>query len=221
MIQAGGRLHIAEGYLPVSHCVAWSAISGVTLVASWRWMRTRLDLDCERVKLGLAAAGAFAFLLSALKLPSLTGSCSHPTGLGLATLLYGPAVATVLGSLVLLFQAVLLAHGGLTTLGANVFSMAIFGPWVVFAVRRLTRRWLPLWLSVALAAALGDLSTYVCTSLQLGFAFPDLQSGVVSSIQRFLLIFALTQIPLALSDGWLTSLVYSRLQKVTGDEEAT
>jgi cobalt/nickel transport system permease protein len=30
---------------------------------------------------------------------------------------------SVLGGLVLLFQALLLAHGGLTTLGANAFSM--------------------------------------------------------------------------------------------------
>lgn len=34
----------------------------------------------------------------------------------------------VLGTITLLFQALLLAHGGLTTLGANVFSMAIAAP---------------------------------------------------------------------------------------------
>ena len=34
----------------------------------------------------------------------------------------------VMGVIVLLFQAILLAHGGITTLGANTFSMAIVGP---------------------------------------------------------------------------------------------
>ena len=67
-------------------------------------------------------------MLSALKIPSVTGSCSHPTGTGLGAVLFGPGVMTVLGTIVLLFQALLLAHGGLTTLGANVFSMAIVGP---------------------------------------------------------------------------------------------
>ena len=43
-----------------------------------------------------------------------------------------------LGSIVLLFQALLLAHGGITTLGANAFSMAIVGPWVAWTVWRLT-----------------------------------------------------------------------------------
>lgn len=214
-------MHIAEGYLPIAHCLSWTAASSVALVFSWRWTASRLDLENERVKLGLAAAGAFAFLLSALKLPSLTGSCSHPTGLGLATLLYGPAVATVLSLLVLLFQALLLAHGGLTTLGANLFSMGIFGPWVLYGVRRLTRRWLPYSLSVVLAAAVGDLATYICTAFQLGLAFPDPQWGVMASFKKFLLIFALTQIPLALSDGWLTWLVYSRIKNKAAHEEAT
>ena len=72
--------------------------------------------------------GAFAFVLSALKIPSITGSCSHPTGVGLGAILFGPMTMAVLGLIVLLFQALLLAHGGLTTLGANTFSMAIAGP---------------------------------------------------------------------------------------------
>ena len=50
------------------------------------------------------------------------------TGTGLAAILFGPAYAAVLGLIVLVFRAVLLAHGGLTTLGANTFSMAIAGP---------------------------------------------------------------------------------------------
>ena len=39
-----------------------------------------------RTLLGVAAA--FSFVLSALKLPSVTGSCSHPTGTGLGALLH-------------------------------------------------------------------------------------------------------------------------------------
>lgn len=50
------------------------------------------------------------------------------TGTGLGAILFGPASVSVLGVIVLLFQALLLAHGGLTTLGANTFSMAIAGP---------------------------------------------------------------------------------------------
>src|SRR4051812_49547727 len=45
----------------------------------------------------------------------------------------------LLGTVVLLFQALLLAHGGITTLGANAFSMAIVGPWAGYGAYRLTR----------------------------------------------------------------------------------
>ena len=75
-------------------------------------------------------SGAFIFVISSLKIPSVTGSCSHMTGTGLGAILFGPAAVSVLGLIVLLFQAVLLAHGGLTTIGANTFSMAIAGPLV-------------------------------------------------------------------------------------------
>ena len=62
-----------------------------------------------------------------------------------------------LGAIVLVFQALLLAHGGLTTLGANVFSMAIVGPWVAYAVFRSAQGLkAPLAVSVFLAAMLGD-----------------------------------------------------------------
>ena len=47
---------------------------------------------------------------------------------------------SVLGIIVLLFQAILLAHGGLTTLGANTFSMAIFGPFVSYGLFRLLKK---------------------------------------------------------------------------------
>lgn len=74
------------------------------------------------------------FVLSALKIPSVTGSCSHPTGVGLGAIMFGPSVMFVLGTIVLIFQALLLAHGGITTLGANAFSMAIIGPIVSFLI---------------------------------------------------------------------------------------
>ena len=88
----------------------------------------------------IAMAGAFIFVISSLKIPSVTGSCSHMTGTGLGAILLGPAAVSVLGIIVLLFQAVLLAHGGLTTLGANTFSMAIAGPFVSFGLYHLCRK---------------------------------------------------------------------------------
>jgi cobalt/nickel transport system permease protein len=167
----------------------------------------------------LGVAAAFAFVLSALKLPSVTGSCSHPTGVGLGALLFGPAAMVPVGFVVLLFQALLLAHGGLTTLGANLFSMAIVGPFVAAALFR-GGRWLglPLTACVFVAACFGDLATYLTTSLQLAWAFPDPAGGFVAALAKFGGIFAITQIPLAISEGLLTVLVVNALRRFNADE---
>ncbi|MGN1033658.1 MAG: energy-coupling factor ABC transporter permease, partial [Intestinibacter sp.] len=160
-------------------------------------------------KLLLALCGAFVFVLSALKIPSVTGSCSHPTGVGLASILFGPSVTVVLGTIVLLFQALLLAHGGLTTLGANAFSMAIFGPIVSYVIWKLLKDKVNRNVVVFLAAALGDLATYTLTSLQLGLAFPDPVGGFAVSAAKFLGIFFITQVPIAIAEGLLTTIIYN------------
>ena len=204
-------MHIMEGFLPAQHAAGWTAASA-PFVAYGGYRLLKVVKEHPEAKLLVAAAGAYCFVLSALKIPSVTGSCSHPTGTGLGAVLFGPGVMTVLGTIVLLFQALLLAHGGLTTLGANVFSMAIVGPYVAWGAFRLTRRLGgAVSVGVFLAAALGDLATYVVTSAQLAWAFPDPAGGFVASFAKFGTIFAFTQVPLAIIEGLVTVVVFNVL----------
>ncbi|BAY58698.1 MULTISPECIES: energy-coupling factor ABC transporter permease [Leptolyngbya] len=213
-------MHIAEGFLPVQWAAFWWAISLPFFAFGLRSL-TRITRQNPELKLLLALAGAFTFVLSALKLPSVTGSCSHPTGTGLGAILFGPAVMTVLGGLVLLFQAVLLAHGGLTTLGANLFSMAIVGPFVAYGIYHLVLRTGNQKAAIFLASAFANLLTYVTTSIQLALAFPAATGGVWAAFLKFAGIFALTQIPLAISEGLLTVLVWNWLQTYNRTELET
>lgn len=202
-------MHIMEGYLPVTWAIFWGLVSLVFLIISVRKMKKLTDGDSEK-RLLLALAGAFVFVLSALKIPSVTGSCSHPTGLGLGVVLFGPWPMVLISSIVLLFQALLLAHGGLTTLGANLFSMGIFGPFIGFGLYKILKKsGVNKYLSVFLAAFITDLSTYVMTSIQLGLAFPA--GDFTSSLIKYLTIFAVTQLPIAVAEGILTVLVYDRI----------
>lgn len=204
-------MHIMEGYLPIGHAIGWSAVSALFVVAGVRRIQRTMK-EHPRTKLLLGAAGAYAFVLSALKLPSVTGSCSHPTGIGLGAVLFGPLATSVLGVIVLLFQALLLAHGGLTTLGANVFSMAIIGSFTAYGVYRLgCRLGLSVRIAIFLAATLSDLATYVTTCVQLAAAFPDPNGGVLGSLVKFMGVFAVTQLPLAVSEGLLTVIVMNML----------
>jgi cobalt/nickel transport system permease protein len=197
----------------------------VLVVGLFAWgLRSLVKITKENpdLKLLLALSGAFAFVLSALKIPSVTGSCSHPTGTGLGAVLFGPSVMSVLGSMVLVFQSLLLAHGGLTTLGANAWSMAIAGPfaayWIYHIVLRIGSNY---GVAIFCAAALGDLVTYVVTALQLSLAFPSPTGGILASFIKFGGIFAVTQVPLAISEGLLTVLVWNWLRQYNSEELAT
>lgn len=211
-------MHIMEGFLPIEHAVGWTLASAPFVAYGIHTIRKKTrDKPEHRILLGVAAA--FAFVLSALKLPSVTGSCSHPTGTGLGALLFGPTAMAPVGAVVLLFQALLLAHGGLTTLGANIFSMAIVGPFAAAAIFRLARRVnASMAVSVFLAASLADLLTYVTTSVQLAWAFPDPVGGFLVSFAKFAGIFALTQVPLAISEGLLTVLIFNALARFNAQE---
>src|SRR3954454_2954966 len=170
-------MHIAEGFLPPAHAIGWTLAAAPFVVHGARAVVKEGRENPESTLL-LGAAGAFTFVLSAIKLPSVTGSSSHPTGTGLGAVLFKPPVMALLGTIVLLFQALLLAHGGLTTLGANVFSMAIVGPWAGYGSYRLARRsGAPLMAAVFCGAFVADLSTYCVTSVQLALAFPGPGSG--------------------------------------------
>lgn len=211
-------MHIMEGFLPPAHALGWAAVSIPFLAWGLRSMARGLQQHPERRML-LGVASAFAFLLSALKLPSVTGSCSHPTGVGLGALLFGPMAMVPVGFVVLLFQALLLAHGGLTTLGANVFSMAVVGPFVSYGVfRTIAAIGLSRTVAVFMAAFIGNLATYLTTSAQLAWAFPDPVGGIGASFAKFAGIFALTQLPIAISEGLLTVLVVNAMARFNAHE---
>lgn len=208
-------MHIMEGFLPPSHCIAWGLVSAPFVVHGAMKLR-RIMREQPHMRLTLAASGAFTFVLSAMKMPSVTGSCSHPTGTGLGAVLFGPPAMAVLGTIVLIFQAILLAHGGITTLGANIFSMAVAGPWMSYGIWKLCRSMgFSIAVGVFLGAALGDLATYLVTSIELAAAYPDAASGYGGAFIKFAGVFAITQVPLAIAEGLLTVVVMNALSART------
>ena len=220
-VLSAGAMHIMEGFLPPVWCVAWGALC-IPFFVKGLYSIKRKIADNTKMLLLLAMCGAFAFVLSALKLPSVTGSCSHPTGVGLGTILFGPSAMSLIGVIILLFQAILLAHGGLTTLGANTFSMAVAGPFAAYGVFLILKKLkVKTAVCVFAAAFLGDLFTYIVTSFQLAFAFPDSGGGVLVSLVKFRGVFAITQLPLAISEGILTVIIYEGIKKYASKELKT
>lgn len=192
-------MHIMEGFLDPIWCVVWFIIA-IPFVVLGAKKIIELMREHPEHKMTIALSGAFIFLLSSLKLPSVTGSSSHPTGTGFSAVLYGVCVTSFLATIVLIFQALLLAHGGLTTLGANIFSMGVVGPFVgalIWVLLRKAKASIPV--SMFFAALFADLITYVVTSIQMTLNHGQSIDAFVS----FMTNYAATQLPLAVMEGIL------------------
>jgi cobalt/nickel transport system permease protein len=210
-------MHIMEGFLPWQWCLLWWIIALPCLIFGIYRLKKVLGADREALPL-LGVTGGFIFILSSLKLPSVTGSCSHPTGTGLSTVSFGPWITAVVCAIVLLFQSLFLAHGGLSVLGANIVSMGIAGPFVGYAIYRFLRDTpVNLYITIFLATALADMFTYVTTSLELALAYPAEVGGIGSSFILFMGIFAVTQVPLAIVEGIVLALVFKYIVALKPD----
>ena len=96
-------------------------------------------------------------------------------------------------------------EGGLGIYGGIIF--AFIAGLIMCRVRKVNA---PASVAVFAAAALGDLFTYVVTSVQLGV----INGGMV----KFITIFAVTQIPLAIAEGLLTVVIFNVLEKYSKTE---
>ncbi len=198
-------MHIMEGFLPGPWWQFWTIVAVICVFAGIAAFTRLVRRRPEALPL-LGLAGAFVFILSSLKIPSV-GSSSHPTGTGFGSVLFGPAITSVFCTIVLVFQALFLAHGGLTTLGANIVAMGVAGPFVACLMFRFGHLVTPEFsvrgfaVTLFCAAAAADLATYVMTSLQLALAYPAADGGIFATFVVYIGIFGITQVPLAIVEG--------------------
>ena len=82
-----------EGYLDPIWCLVWFIVMAPFFYFGVVKLRQVLR-DHPDQKMMVALSGAFSFLISSLKLPSVTGSSAHPTGTGIAVVFYGVLVVT-------------------------------------------------------------------------------------------------------------------------------
>jgi cobalt/nickel transport system permease protein len=203
--QRAFAMHLSDGILPATSCVGWSLLSAAFVgLAYVRFDRARLR-DPQLAPL-MAMLGAAVFAISCMPVPvPVVGTCSHPCGTGLAAILVGPLPTILLTTVALLLQALFLAHGGLTTLGADIASMGIAGGLTGYAVfYGLRRMGAGLWGAAFVAGALSDWATYATTALELALGLSGEHSafGLFGSV---CLAFAPTQLPLGLLEGVLTA----------------
>jgi len=211
-------MHIMEGYLEPVWCLVWFIVMIPFFYVGVVKLRQILREHPDQ-KMIVALSGAFIFLISSLKLPSVTGSSAHPTGTGIAVVFYGVGVCAVLSTIVLVFQALLIAHGGFTTLGANCVSMGIIGPLVGLLIWKLVRRsGGGVFISMVAAAAVADFMTYVVTALQMTLNVVTANNAsFVNAFVDFMSVYAVTQIPLAIIEGLILGMFAQYLSTTRPD----
>lgn len=206
-------MHLADGILPGRWCVVWTLLALPFVFWSWRQFDARRLRDGRHAPL-VAMVGAAVFAISCMPVPiPIVGSCSHPCGTGLAAVLVGPQLTVLITTIALLIQALFLAHGGLTTLGADVMSMGIVGGYAGFAIFQVARRaGLGVVAAAFLAGVCSDWATYATTALELTLGLHGSRSfGAVFG--GLCLAFAPTQLPLGLLEGAVTAGALSFLRR--------
>ncbi|AFM28177.1 energy-coupling factor ABC transporter permease [Desulfomonile tiedjei] len=202
-------MHISEGILPLPWALLWFLLSIPFVIMGLRELASRTKEE-PHLKAMLGLIGAAVFIISCMPIPVPTaGTCSHPTGTGMAAILIGPSLTVLVASIALTLQALFLAHGGITTLGADIFSMGVAGAFSGYGAFLLCRKLGTSWIVGAFAAGIvSDWVTYGFTSLALAAALHQ-DGSFFTMFGTIMVAFMPTQIPLGILEGFISAGAYS------------
>jgi cobalt/nickel transport system permease protein len=209
------NMHISDGILKPEWVFIWYAISAIFIALGLRIINKRIKDDPVYLP-RIALLGAVVFVISVWHIPvPVTGSSSHPVGTPMASIIIGPFATVVISAIALFFQS-FVGHGGLTTIGANTFSMGIVGTFGGYFVYRLFKNISPLWFSAGMAGLVGSILTYITTALQLALSLNP--GNVMHYWKLYSLGFIPTQLPLAFAEFAFTAYVIQYIHE-TGNME--
>jgi len=198
-------MHISEGILPFDWAAFWFVVA-LPFVAIGIRRLNDLSKDDLSMKPLVGLMAAVVFVISCMPIPVPTaGTCSHPCGTGIAAILVGPFVSVLITSVALLIQALFLAHGGISTLGADTVSMGVagsFAGWLVF--RGLRGMGAALGVAGFLAGLLADWATYLVTSVELASGIRG-EAPFLPLFWKIVVAFIPTQLPLGILEGAMTA----------------
>ena len=127
-------MHIPDGYLSPSTCAVLYAGAGVGWYSALKRVKSALT---TRVIPLISVFAAFSFVLMMFNLPLPGGTTGHALGVTIAAIVLGPSGAILALSIAIAIQALFFGDGGISTLGANCFNMAIVGSLVAYGAYRL------------------------------------------------------------------------------------
>ncbi|MGZ3648452.1 MAG: energy-coupling factor ABC transporter permease [Syntrophales bacterium] len=210
-------MHISEGILPLNWVAFWFALAFPFVAYGLYSLNKRAKEDLSfKPLVGLMAA--VVFIISCMPIPvPFAGTCSHPCGTGMSGILVGPAISVVITAVALLIQAIFLAHGGLSTLGADIVSMGVMGSFIGYFTFRILRS-VRMNMAVAgfMAGLFADWATYFMTSVELASGIKG-DGAFLPLFWKVLIAFIPTQLPLGILEGAITAGMVMLLYKKRPD----
>jgi cobalt/nickel transport system permease protein len=175
-------VHLPDGFVDAP--VAVAAAAGSVGAVAYAARRAGREMGERTVPL-LGVTAAFIFAAQMLNFPVAGGTSGHFLGAAFAAILLGPWAAVIVLTVVVVVQALGMADGGLTALGANVFNMGVLAVFAGYLTHRVLRRVLPTgttwylasvgaaaWVSVVAAAAMTALELALSGTVPLRYALP-------------------------------------------------
>ena len=139
-------MHVPDGFLDTKTWMICLGTAGIGLAVVVHQANREVR---ERVVPLAATVGAFVFVAQMINFPVGGGTSGHLVGGTLMAVLFGPWLAALVMTVVLLVQCFIFQDGGLLALGANCFNMAFVGVFSGYFVYQLLCRLLPRTLRVA------------------------------------------------------------------------
>ncbi len=127
-------MHIPDGYLSPSTCAVLYAGAAVGWSSALKRLKRVL---LTRVIPLISVFAAFSFVVMMFNLPLPGGTTGHALGVTIAAIVLGPSGAILAVTIAIAIQALFFGDGGISTLGANCFNMAIVGSLVAYGAYRL------------------------------------------------------------------------------------
>ncbi len=218
-------MHITEGILPSKWVIFWYIFAiPFIVIGTLRLKKKKREVPGFLPLVGLVGAAVFVFSCFPIPVVGLNGmATAHPAGTGMSAMLLGPFVSVVIAGIALFIQALFLAHGGLTTLGVNIFSMGVLGSFSgYFAFRLAQRMGLKLFWCGFLAGIISDICTYLGTSIGLGLLVFEgdesfsvaMMHSAKAMLEIFVVFMATSQGPLCIAEGIVVGFAISYVYKV-------
>jgi cobalt/nickel transport system permease protein len=223
--QVAYAMHITEGILPPKWAIFWFIlVLPFVVIGTLKLKKKKREVPGFLPLVGLVGAAVFVFSCFPIPVVGLSGmATAHPAGTGMSAMLLGPFVSVVIAGIALFIQALFLAHGGLTTLGVNIFSMGVLGSFSgYFAFRLAQRMGMKLFWCGFLAGVVSDLCTYMGTSIGLGLlvfeggeSFPiAIMHSAKAMLEIFVVFMTTSQGPLCIAEGIVVGFAISYVYKV-------